>query len=44
MKCEACDTYAANNRTWARSYDSKQLSYWGCGLYPTEAQARRSFG
>jgi hypothetical protein len=24
--------------------DLERLTYWGCRLYPTEAQARRSFG
>ena len=26
------------------SFNPQTLSYWGCQLYPTEGEARRSFG
>lgn len=28
----------------AELFDAEQLTYWGCRLFPTEAEARKSFG
>lgn len=32
------------NHPDASSFNPQTLSYWGCQLYPTEGEARRSFG
>lgn len=37
---EACDIVCKDHS----SYNPEQLTDWGCRLYPTEAEARRSFG
>lgn len=37
---EACDRFFRFDGL----YDSKRLTYWGCRLFESEAQARRNFG
>lgn len=37
---EACDKHFGNDD----SYNRKNLSYWGCGLYDNEEDARKTFG
>jgi hypothetical protein len=40
---EACDKVAES--TWAKEYyDPKYHTVWGCRMFPTEAEARQSFG
>lgn len=42
---KACQNYAGANPGWAlHYYDPKSNDYWGCGLFPTENQARKAFG
>ena len=41
---EAC-RLALGNKGWDMSYYSAgPNTYWGCRFYPTEAEARKSFG
>jgi len=37
---QACDKFYKNNEY----YKSKNLSYWGCGLFDNEVDARKGFG
>jgi hypothetical protein len=45
---EACDNWAKSNPNRLEDYkpgtDSKRPSYWACGMYDNEADARKSFG
>lgn len=41
---EACDKLAANDATFAQCYTPKTLAFWGCRLFPTEKEARASYG
>lgn len=40
----ACKTLAEQDSAFRSYFNAKQLTYWGCGLFPTEEQARRTFG
>ncbi len=40
---EACDMLA-REQGWGSLYNTENRSYWGCSLYPTEEQARVTFG
>lgn len=37
---EACDKHFGNDA----NYNRKILTYWGCGLYDNEEDARETFG
>ena len=37
---EACHALLGDNE----SYDAEKRTYWGCGLFDNETQARESFG
>lgn len=39
---EACEMVA--NTKHPELFDRNNLTYWGCGLFDNEAQARQSFG
>ena len=41
---DACDLYAKYTEAWAKTYDSKKLSNWGCRLYDNEEDAKKAFG
>lgn len=41
---EACDMLAKRDQGFAKYYDSKRLTHWGCELFDNEADARRHFG
>mgnify|MGYP006310191693 CR=1 FL=1 len=42
---DACKKfYSTRSKTEQAFYNEKQNSYWGCTLFPTQAQAIRSFG
>lgn len=45
------DTFAEACKNWAKSlseppqcFNKQNLTYWGCGLFDNEADARKSFG
>ncbi len=40
---EACNKLALLNPEFARYYDTKKLTYWGCRLFDNEQAARVSF-
>ena len=41
---EACDKLALADRAFALNYNSTTLTYWGCRLFDSEWDARKSFG
>ena len=41
---EACRTLLRAGHSLSEHYDSTRNSVWGCRLYPTEMEARRTFG
>jgi len=41
---DACERYADKNLDWGESFDSQNLTYWGCSLFDNEKEARKSFG
>jgi hypothetical protein len=41
---EACKALAARDPEFASYFNAERMSYWGCGLFDNEAQARRRFG
>jgi hypothetical protein len=42
---DACKKfYQTQSKTEQAYYDVKDNTYWGCGLFPTQSQAIRSFG
>lgn len=41
---EACKNYAEKHSDFAKTFDAKRMTYWGCRLFDNEADARRSFG
>ena len=41
---EACNRWYDINPLYAKYYDPDRNADWGCYLYPTEAEARESFG
>lgn len=43
------DSFEDAVRKWYKNkpdfnFDEKSLTYWGCGLFPSEAAAKRTFG
>lgn len=41
---EACAAFAKTNAEFAHNFDPVSLTHWGCKLFPTEAEARKSYG
>ena len=41
---EACDSLAKTDPGFAKYYDPKRLTYWGCKLFDNETDARKTFG
>lgn len=41
---QACDELAITNLHFAKFYDREKLTYWGCKLFPTLDEARKTFG
>lgn len=39
---EACKDYALKNPGFAKHFDEKKMTYWGCELFDNEAAARKS--
>ena len=40
----ACASWARYHPAFGRNYNPKRNTYWGCRLFPTEAEARKSHG
>jgi len=41
---EACQQLARINPAFAEYFDAERLTHWGCRLFPTEAEARQTYG
>lgn len=41
---EACDVFFSINSISDGNFNLEKLTYWGCSLFPTEDEARKSFG
>jgi len=41
---DACVRHMAHREDADRFFDESSLAWWACRLYPTEAEARESFG
>jgi hypothetical protein len=41
---DACVAYAAQDPEFAKYFHEARLTYWGCRLFATEAEARKTFG
>jgi hypothetical protein len=41
---DAVVRFAQSSPAFAQYFDAQRLTYWGCRLFPTEHQARQSFG
>ncbi len=41
---EACEDHFDDERDPSGFFDRKELTYWGCRLYNSEADARATFG
>ena len=41
---EACSVLAETSPGFAKYYNEKRMTFWGCRLYDNEIDARRSFG
>lgn len=40
----ACEEFAARNPSFNNLFNKERLTYWGCGLFNNEADARKTFG
>lgn len=40
----ACKKHAKQDTQFARHYDQRQHTFWGCKIFATEAKARGRFG
>lgn len=41
---EACINYSKTNKEFEFYFDPERMTYWGCGLFDNETDARRNFG
>jgi len=41
---EACKNYAKENESFNKLFNEKCMTYWGCGLFDSEKEARKNFG
>lgn len=41
---DACRTFAEEEESFRQYFDEEHMTYWGCGLFSNEADARKSFG
>lgn len=41
---EACEDLARNDEDFKKYFDSNRMTYWGCGLFDNDVDARKNFG
>ena len=41
---EACLEYSRGDANFDNYFNLNRLTFWGCKLYPSEEEARKSFG
>ncbi len=41
---DACANLARKDPEFCKFFDEKELTYWGCRLYPNRTEAARGFG
>lgn len=41
---DACKKFAEKDKDFAKYFDEKRMTYWGCKLFADESLARESFG